>query len=188
MLTSCSAFAAVFSRPERPPLSLQRWAHFPYSRNMWCLWLENLDLDLNLQQHACEIKKMVFILRNLSLYFLLPFFFQKLALKNALKNSDLARACIICRKKYKKIQIIYRISKWNSKGSPRNPYLDFLSEIHLEDEFFKVEIRFRILLQTPKSEFQKVNQNFPIEHAHSRLDTTSLKTEMRCTANITAVS
>lgn len=51
----------------------------------------------------------------------------------------------------------------------------FLIEIRLEDEFLEVEIRFRILLQNPKSEFQKVNQNFPIEHAHSHLDTSSLK-------------
>ena len=60
----------------------------------------------------------------------------------------------------------------------------FLIEIRLEDELFEVEIHFRNLLQNPKSEFQKVNQNFPIEHAHSHLDTSSLKLEMRCTAVI----
>ena len=60
----------------------------------------------------------------------------------------------------------------------------FLIEIRLEDEFFEVEIHFRNLLQNPKSEFQKGNQNFPIENAHSHLDTSSLKLEMRCTAVI----
>ena len=50
----------------------------------------------------------------------------------------------------------------------------FLIEIHLEDELFEVEIHFRILLQNPKSEFQKVNQNFPIENAHGHLDASSL--------------
>ena len=30
MLTSSSAFAAIFSRPERPPL-IRGWAEFPYS-------------------------------------------------------------------------------------------------------------------------------------------------------------
>lgn len=60
----------------------------------------------------------------------------------------------------------------------------FLIEIRLEDELFEVEIHFRILLQNPKSEFQKVNQNFPIENAHGHLDASSLKLEMRCTAVI----
>ena len=44
MSTSSWAFAAVFSQPERPSL-IRGWADFSYSRNMWCVWLENLDLD-----------------------------------------------------------------------------------------------------------------------------------------------
>lgn len=51
----------------------------------------------------------------------------------------------------------------------------FLIEIRHEDELFEVEIHFRFLLQNPKSEFQKANKNFPIENAHSHLDTSSLK-------------
>ena len=101
MLTSSSAFAAIY---------FPTWKTTPDPRmgfltvqNMWCVWLENLDLDFEFAttyeiQNGSYTEKLVFV-------FPFTFLLLKTGLKKtAHKNSDLARAYIICRKnKYKKV-------------------------------------------------------------------------------------
>ena len=103
MLTSSSAFAAIFSRPERPPL-IRGWAEFPYStkhvvrligKSRFRFWICN-----NIRN-----PKMVLTLRNPSVF---PFTF--LLSKTGLKNcSQKQRSCTsihyfsVEKNKYKKI-------------------------------------------------------------------------------------
>ena len=152
---------------------------------MWCVWLENLDLDFEFAT-TYEIQKWFLHWETrLCISFYLSSF-EIWPKKTAHKNSELARAYIINRKnKYKKnYKSFMGFPNETVKENQWNPYLDFLIEIRLEDELFEVDIHFRILLQNPKSEFQKVNQNLPIEHDHSHLNTSSLTLEMRFTAVI----
>ena len=152
MLTSSSAFAAVFSRPERPPLSLRGCADFSYSRNMWCVWLENLDLDFEFAT-TCKIQKWFL---HWKICLCISFYlssFENWLKKLLSSTATLHEHTLFVGKK--KLQILYRIYKWNSEGNPWNPYLDFLIEIRLEDELFEVEIYFRILLQIRNRNFRK---------------------------------
>ena len=83
------------------------------------------------------------------------------------KNSGLARSRTIS------------IKKTTHENFSPNPFLDFpikrlrcksrldfLTEIHLEDGFVEAETVFgyRFRLQNPKSEFQDLNPDSPIEH------------------------
>lgn len=162
MSTSSWAFAAVFSRPERPSL-IRGWADFSYSRNMWCVWLENLDLDFEFAT-TYEIQK--WFLRwetRLCISFYLPSF-ENWPKKTAHKNSDLIlheHKLFVEKKNTKNLQILYRISKWNSKGNQWNPYLDFLIEIHLED--------FALYCKTLNPKFWNLNPDFPIEPSYIAL-------------------
>ena len=81
--------------------------------------------------------------------------------KTVLKNSGLARARIISKKKttvhensFSNPFSDFPIERW--KGNQWNPDLDFLTEIHLEDGFL-------VRLQNPKSGFQNLNPDLPIE-------------------------
>ena len=108
--------------------------------------------------------------------------------KTFLKNSGLARARIISKKKtavhdnsfanpFSDFPI--EREKWN----PWNPHLDFLIEIHREDEFLGGEIRFRISRLVAKSEIRisNLNPDFSIERnlwctLHLLMATASSKT------------
>ena len=91
----------------------------------------------------------------------LPFDWEirKRILKTVCKNSGLARARILAKRRplFTRIvlQILFQISQSNDKkGNPKNPDLDFLIEIHPEDRFLGGEILFRISCSIGKSGFR----------------------------------
>ena len=130
-----------------------------------CIRLGNLDLDLKirisgLQSNAksengfqrWDICSWIFI-------FTVGLGNPKKDLKTVLKNSGLARARLLSKKKntvhensFANPFSDFAIERW--KGNPWNPDLDFLIEIHPEDGFLRGEICFRISRSVAKSEIQ----------------------------------
>ena len=130
-----------------------------------CIRLGNLDLDLKirisgLQSNAksengfqrWDICSWIFI-------FTVGLGNPKKDLKTVLKNSGLARARLLSKKK----NTVHENSFANPFSNPWNPDFDFLIEIHPEDGFLRGEICFRISRSVAKSEIQisKSKSGFP---------------------------